>query len=58
MGWCERVECDRAAVHVHHIKGRLGGDANMPEHLAHLCLHCHQWVHMNPKDARAEGMLR
>jgi len=37
--------CHQVAVDIHHIKGRLGEDANKPENLIALCRQCHEQVH-------------
>ncbi len=40
---CE--QCNAPAVDVHHVKGRIGKDANLPQNLIALCRRCHQKQH-------------
>lgn len=54
-GRCER--CSGVASQVHHIRKRGAVDDNAPQNLAHLCAHCHKWVHENPAIAGEDGWL-
>lgn len=54
-GLCER--CGAPAQHVHHKRGRLSLEANLPEHLMPICLLCHDYIHKHPAEARAEGYM-
>jgi len=40
---CE--DCGATAVDVHHKKGRIGKDADLPENLIAVCRRCHQKRH-------------
>lgn len=42
---CEMEGCGGFAVDVHHLKGRIGKDANNFENLCGLCRSCHDWAH-------------
>jgi hypothetical protein len=41
----------------HHIKGRVGLDANDPQWLLDACRHCHDMAEANPVEARARGVM-
>lgn len=56
-GRCERAGCTERAAHMHHVLRRSQGGTHTPTNLAHLCATCHMWVHRNPNQARAEGLL-
>lgn len=58
-GFCEAwlVGCETKAVDVHHLKGRVGPDANLPENLRALCRNCHERIHRNPNDAYRVGLM-
>ena len=49
--------CTTAAVHVHHILPVARGGTDDPEGLASLCAKHHEWVHANPTEAKARGLL-
>lgn len=55
-GVCEFCS-HRPAVHAHHIKRRSQGGDNSQWNLAHLCAHCHGWVHDHPAEAVKVGLL-
>lgn len=58
-GWCEaRVKgCQHYAVHLHHRRLRSQGGKHGADNLSHVCNACHGWIHMNPADAYALGLL-
>ena len=57
----EFIPCEgcggRQVVDVHHLKGRVGKDADNPANLAGLCRECHQWAHKS-KANNEELMLK
>lgn len=58
-GQCEFVEdgerCRRAGRNVHHMKGRVGPDVNLPENLRLFCVPHDEWVTNHPAEAIALG---
>jgi hypothetical protein len=48
---------DKPAVHTHHRKLRSQGGGDEPSNLLRVCLECHTWIHANPSDAYARGLL-
>lgn len=57
---CEarRPRCMGEAAHVHHVLRRSQGGTNEPHNLLAVCFRCHEWIHANPKEAAAAGLLR
>ena len=53
------AECECwGPLHPHHILPRGRGGRDELANLVTLCAAHHQWVHLNPTDARAMGFLR
>jgi 5-methylcytosine-specific restriction endonuclease McrA len=50
--------CSGEATHVHHVLRRSQGGTNEPDNLLAVCFLCHEWIHANPKEAAAAGLLR
>lgn len=59
-GWCEAMVlgCTGRAEQTHHVAGRGGDDPHRLDNLKVLCAHCHQWTHLNPRQARRLGLMR
>jgi hypothetical protein len=49
-------KCGEKATEIHHKKGR-GVHTNDVESFMSICRTCHEWVHLNPKYAKALGYL-
>lgn len=50
--------CDKArAAHTHHRKLRSQGGGDEPANLMRVCLDCHNWIHANPSESYARGLL-
>lgn len=50
--------CDLAPSRdVHHKAGRLGGNLNNEATWLAVCRGCHDWIHVHPSQARAQGLL-
>jgi hypothetical protein len=47
----------RAAITVHHRRGRIGKLLLDKRFWCALCLECHQWVHQNPAEARSYRLI-
>ncbi len=43
--------------HAHHVARRSQGGSNTADNLRWLCWEGHDWVHRNPADAKAMGLL-
>lgn len=59
-GLCEAqvsTQCTGRGEHVHHRKLRSRGGGDGVANLAHLCHHCHDWVHAYPKEATRSGWM-
>lgn len=52
----ECVRCHRGDPQRHHRQGRDRLNT-IPSNLILLCLHCHQWAHAHPAEARAHGFI-
>ena len=60
-GTCEaRIPeaCTGVAEHRHHIRRSSQGGADDRSNLLLCCHRCHEWIHRNPREARALGFLR
>lgn len=51
------VCAEKPAVHTHHRKLRSQGGGDEPSNLLRVCLECHTWIHGNPSDSYARGLL-
>jgi hypothetical protein len=51
------VRCLAPNTEVHHTRGRLGALLTAEQFWCALCAACHRWVHDNPIEARAVGLL-
>lgn len=50
--------CHKAkATDLHHSRGRSGQLLVLAQYFQALCSTCHRWVHDNPKEAQAKGLL-
>lgn len=61
-GWCEAntpaCPLDRhPAFQAHHILPRSQGGQHDPENLLDVCHLAHDWIHGNPDESRARGLL-
>ena len=43
---------------VHHMRGRIQDRLLDDTHWLATCRRCHDWIHQNPKQARALGLLQ
>jgi hypothetical protein len=43
---------------VHHMRGRIQDRLLDDTHWLATCVPCHAWIHNNPKEARALGLLQ
>ena len=50
-----QCECDRKSVDVHHTRGRAGKMLNLTQFWLAVCRQHHDWVHLNPDQARRLG---
>jgi hypothetical protein len=51
------TEKDVPATQCHHYRGRVGRLLNLEEFWQAMCDSCHQWIHLNPMEARMLGWL-
>ena len=51
------VVCGKQAVHTHHRKLRSQGGGDEKTNLLRVCLDCHTWIHANPSESYARGLL-
>ncbi|CAB0571863.1 HNH endonuclease [Corynebacterium diphtheriae] len=49
--------CTGTAEVLHHRHLRSQGGKDTPSNLVHICTRCHDWIHNNPKDAAALGLI-
>ena len=51
------VMCGKQAVHTHHRKLRSQGGGDEKANLLRVCAEDHVWIHANPSEAYARGLL-
>ena len=51
------VRCGKPATQKHHRMRRSQGGTDDPVNLADVCVECHNWIHANPYEAYANGLL-
>lgn len=49
--------CTAEGVHAHHVVLRSRGGTDDPHNLIWACTPCHAWIHDNPTEATALGLM-
>jgi len=51
--FCAR--CNHPSTQVHHMKGRIGTLLTETRYFLAVCMLCHQWIELHPKEAKELG---